>query len=57
MAKWKEDDVTRNDLVKLLTNMEKFAKVHKESLLAQKAVWQAQLDQAKEEEEKRGSSS
>jgi hypothetical protein len=57
MSKWKEDDVTRNDLVKLLTSMEKFAKIHRESLVEQKKVWQAQLDRAKEEEEKSGSSS
>jgi len=52
MAKWKEDDVTRNDLVRLLGDMQKFAKIHKSALLEQKKVWQAHLDKVKEQEDK-----
>jgi len=52
MSKWKEDDVTRNDLVRLLGDMQKFAKIHKSALLEQKKAWQTQLDRVKEQEDK-----
>tara|TARA_B100001996_G_C18547141_1_gene549345 strand:- start:742 stop:918 length:177 start_codon:yes stop_codon:yes gene_type:complete len=52
MANWKEDDVTRNDLVRLLDNMQKFAKIHMSALEEQKKGWQTQLDRVKEQEDK-----
>ena len=52
MSNWKEDDVTRTDLVRLLGDMQEFAKIHKSVLLEQKKVWQAHLDKVKEQEGK-----